>query len=171
MTLFWFIIGIVLAGMIVFLTAFFSIKYFLENDQKKKLLELKYESKSLVTPVRIQAYERLALLLERIDPNQLILRLNNLNLTAEQLKMLMITTIRAEYEHNLSQQIFVSSEVWAKIIQAKEETIKLINIASGNLPPDASSLDLATAILEKVIVKAPGAIAMESLKEEMRLLF
>lgn len=166
-----YILGTVIIAVVVALTAYFLIKRFLENEQKKMLLELKFNSKSLVTPLRIQAYERLALFLERIDPNQLILRLNNPELSAGQFKSLLLATIRAEYDHNLSQQIFVSSEVWERIIQVKEETIKLVNLCAGKLSPDAKSFDLAALIIEQVAEKAPNANAMELLKEEVRLLF
>ncbi|MDR2979177.1 MAG: hypothetical protein LBV02_01845 [Bacteroidales bacterium] len=166
-----FIIAIVSVALVVFFTAFFSIKKFLENDRNKRLLDLKFESKKLVTPLRIQAYERLALFLERIEPNQLLLRLSNPELTSEQLKTLMITTIRAEYDHNLSQQIFVSSAVWNSLVQAKEEMVKRINLCAGQLNEEGMSLDLATLILQQVAAESPVEDAMERLKEEVRLLF
>lgn len=171
MNIVWLIISTVAVALVVFFTAYFAIKHFLENDRNKRLLDLKYESKKLVTPLRIQAYERLALFLERIEPNQLLLRLNNLELSADQLKTLLNTAVRAEYDHNLSQQIFVSSEVWNALVQAKEETIKLVNLCAGQLKEDAMALDLATLILEQVAAKSPIEQAMERLKEEVRLLF
>ena len=171
MTIGWFVVAVVAVALVVFVTALFSIKYFLENDQKKRLLELKYESKSLVTPLRIQAYERISLFLERIDLNQLILRINNPDLTAQQMKTLLIASIRAEYEHNLSQQIFVSSEVWEQIVQVKEESIKLINLSAGELSLEATSLDLATILLAKTAEKATNETAMATLKREVGLLF
>jgi len=171
MEIFWYIIGIAIAGAVVFFTAFFSIKYFLENDQKKRILELKYNSKSLITPIRLQAYERMAMFLERIEPNQLIQRLNNQDLTSEQFKTIMLTSIRAEFEHNLSQQIYISSVVWDLIVQAKEETIQLINLCAGKLDDKATSIDLATSILEKVSSKSPGTLAMKALKEDISILF
>lgn len=167
----WYIIGSVLIAVVVLLTAWISVRLFLDNDRKKRLLELKYDSKSLVTPLRIQAYERLALFLERIDLNQLLLRLNTADLNSEQLKSLLIANIRAEYEHNLSQQIFVSSEVWARIVRTKEETIKLINLSAAKTSTEASGINLATVLLEQIAGKAPNEGAMEMLKEEVRLLF
>lgn len=171
MTILWYIIGTLLMALVVFVAAFFTMRSFLENEQKKQLLELKFNNRSLVTPLRIQAYERMSLFLERIDPNQLILRLNTPGLSSEQLKSLLLTAIRAEYEHNLSQQIFVSSELWDRIIQVKEETIKTINICSSKLAVDATAVDLATAVLEQMTGQLANARAMELLKEEVRLLF
>ena len=171
MTLFGYILGTVLVALVVFMTAFYAIQKFLENDQRKLLLELKHNAKNAMNPLRIQAYERLALFLERIEPNQLILRLNSLNVTAEQFKTLLLTTIRSEWEHNLSQQIYVSSDLWDYIVQAKEETVKLINLSVGKLGEEATGLELATAILEQVAYQKPNQRAMTALKEEVAMLF
>lgn len=171
MEIIWYIAGIALTGVVVFFTAYFSIKNFLENDQKKRILELKFNSKSLITPIRLQAYERMAMFLERIEPNQLIQRVNNQELTSEQFKTIMLTSIRAEFEHNLSQQIYISSGVWDLIVQAKEETIQLINLCAGKLDDKAMSIDLATSILEKVANQSPGANAKRALKEDISILF
>ena len=94
----------VVPSLIVALTAFFLAKHYVENDQKKRLLELKFHSKELVTPIRLQAYERMAMFLERIDPNQLLFRVSNPELTAYQMQTILLATIRSEYEHNLSQE-------------------------------------------------------------------
>jgi hypothetical protein len=171
MQIIWYIAGVAVTGVVVFFTAYFSIKFFLENDQKKRILELKFNSKSLITPVRLQAYERMAMFLERIEPNKLIQRVNNPELTSGQFKTIMLTSIRAEFEHNLSQQIYISSNVWDLIVQAKEETIQLINLCAGKLDEKAMSIDLATSILEKVADKSPGTIAMRALKEDIAILF
>ena len=166
-----YIIGTVLVALVVFLTSFYAIKKFLENDQRKQILELKHNAKNAMNPLRIQAYERIALFLERVEPNQLILRLNSLDLTAEQFKVLLLTTIRAEWDHNLSQQIYVTSGLWDHIVQAKEETVKLINLSAGKLSEGASGLELATNILEQVADKTPNKKAMTALKEEVAFLF
>ena len=171
MQIIWYIAGVAVTGIAVFFTAYFSIKYFLENDQKKRILELKFNSKSLITPIRLQAYERMAMFLERIEPNQLIQRVNNPELSSGQFKTIMLASIRAEFEHNLSQQVYISSNVWDLIVQAKEETIQLINLCAGKLDEKAMSIDLATSILEKVADKSPCVVAMRALKEDIAILF
>lgn len=165
------IIEILIPSLIVFLTAFFSIKYFIENDQKKRLLELKQTSRSVVTPIRLQAYERMAMFLERIEPTQLVLRLNDPQLTVYQFQTLLISSIRGEFEHNLSQQVYISSEVWDKIKMAKEEMIKIVNLSASKFDTDAPSTNLATAIFEQTASVSPTHKAMEALKEELRMLF
>ncbi len=166
-----YIIGTFLVAVVVFLTAFFSMRMFIRNDERKRLLELKEHNKSVIAPVRLQAYERMALFLERIEPNQLILRLNDGNTLNADLRVLLISSIRAEFEHNLSQQIYLSSDVWNQICNAKEETIRIINISSGKIAQDAPGIELVTSILEQTAGQSPIAPAMEALKEEIRLIF
>ena len=161
----------VLPSMIVAVAAFFIVKYFIENDQKKKVLELKFQSKSITTPVRLQAYERMALFLERIEPNQLLFRVNNPELTAAQMQAVLLSTIRSEYEHNMSQQIYISPEVWDSIKRAKENVVNAINIAAGKLSPEAMAIDLDSAIFQITAAESPVAAAMNSLKKEIQTLY
>ncbi|MCQ2264746.1 MAG: hypothetical protein MJZ46_01715 [Bacteroidales bacterium] len=171
MTVLIYILGTFLVAVIVFLTSFFSVRMFIQNDERKRLLELKEHNKSVIAPIRLQAYERMAMFLERIEPNQLILRLNDGNTNNAGLRLLLIATIRSEFEHNLSQQIYLSSAVWDKICNAKEETIRIINVSSGKLAPEATGIELVTTIIEETAGVSPVAAAMEALKEEIRLVF
>jgi len=155
----------------VFLTAFFSIKFFIQNEQKKQLLELRHNSRATITPLRLQAYERMALLLERIDLNRLVVKLNNPELTAPQLQMLLISSIRSEFEHNLSQQIYFSVDLWSQIKTAEEATIKIINYCAAQLQPDTPSIELAKLILTQVADSVPTSKAMAALKQEIREVF
>lgn len=164
------LIGIVPALIIAF-TAFFIVRFFVENEQKKRLLELKYESKNITIPIRLQAYERMAMFLERIEPTQLLFRVNNPELTAYQLQTILLTTIRSEFEHNMSQQVYISAEVWESIRNAKERVINVINLAGGKLLDEATSTDLAANILESVAEQSPTAAAMSHLKKEIATLY
>lgn len=161
----------VLPSMIVAVSAFFIVKYFIENDQKKRVLELKFQSKNITTPVRLQAYERMALFLERIEPNQLLFRVNNPELTAAQMQTVLLSTIRSEYEHNMSQQIYISPEVWESIKRAKENVVNAINIAAGKLSPEAMAIDLDSAIFQITAEESPIAAAMKNLKKEIQTLY
>jgi len=149
----------------------FIFKYFIDNEQKKKILELKFHSKEIITPLRLQAYERMALFLERIDPNQLLFRVGSSDLTAYQMQTLLLATIRNEFEHNLSQQIYISIETWESIKNAKEKIVNLVNLSAGKLDENASSTELASALLEAVADYSPIAGAMEMLKKEVMILF
>ena len=161
----------VVPSLIVAVTAFVLAKYFVENDQKKRLLELKFHSKEIVTPVRLQAYERMAMFLERIDPNRLLFRVSNPELTAYQMQTILLATIRSEYEHNLSQQVYISPQTWEGIRNAKEKVVNIINLAAGHLDEGAMSTDLAGAVLASVADESPTAAAMDQLKKDIAVLY
>jgi len=158
---------------IVFVTAFFILRAFLQNGNHKKLLELKLTNQSVITPVRLQAYERVILLLERISPSSLIIRVANAGMTANQLQAALVQNIRDEFEHNLSQQIYISSTAWDMTRNAKEEMIKLVNLASTRLNDNATATDLGSIILELAMTqnKLPVNTAIDYIKKEVRQLY
>jgi len=96
----------------------------------------------------LQAYERLSLLADRISLKNLVARLHSTTLSAAELHVLLIETIRTEYEHNITQQVYVNPQVWKAVTNLKEQNIFLINQLAAPLPQYASSLDLSKAILE-----------------------
>jgi len=167
------IIKITLPALIVGCVAYLVIKSTYENELKKQVLDLKHNSKQIISPIRLQAYERLALLLERMKPESLLLRNSGNNLTAVQYRTILLTAIRNEFEHNLSQQVYVSGAVWDRTKKAKEEIAKIINLAAGKVGIDASGSDLATAILEIYvgINPAPSDAALELLRHEIKELY
>ena len=91
------------------------------NEQEKRLWELKRLSQKEISPIRLRAYERLTLLLERTTPDRMLMEMNLQEMTIPQVQQQLLRTIRLEYDHNLSQQIYVSDEVWDKIIHARDE--------------------------------------------------
>lgn len=106
------------------------------------------ENKKLYFPMQVDAYQRIVLFLERISPNNMVMRLNNPALPARVFQQILLDNIRNEYEHNLAQQIFISQDAWHLAKNSKDETIKIINMAATNLPPTAMCLDLSRAIFE-----------------------
>ncbi|PKP03281.1 MAG: hypothetical protein CVU11_09005 [Bacteroidetes bacterium HGW-Bacteroidetes-6] len=142
---------ILLPAVMVFLTAFFVLKSYLENEQKKKMIEARFEHKRIALPIRLQAYERLALFLERINPENIIMRLNRPEMTAHQLQAELVQHVRIEYEHNLSQQVYVSNQAWDMLKNAKEDIIRIINTAGSRMNENATSIDLSTTIFEEAL--------------------
>ncbi|MBS1636774.1 MAG: hypothetical protein JST26_12735 [Bacteroidetes bacterium] len=168
------ILKIILPAGAVFAATFFLVQRFLDNDQKRREFELKKASQSAITPLKIQAYERIVIFLERIHPNSLVIRVNKHGMTAQQLQRELVTAIKTEYEHNLSQQIYVSYGAWELVKTAKEEVIKLVNISSSKVPHDAPGSDLAVMILNitsGVEKKLPNEIALEFVKKEIAQTF
>jgi hypothetical protein len=168
------IFKIILPAATVFVAAFLILQRFLENDQKRREHELKKSSLATITPLKIQAYERVVIFLERIHPNSLVVRVNKHGMNAHQLHMELIKTIKSEYEHNLSQQIYVSYNAWELVKTAKEEIVKLINISATKVPNENTSNDLAMMILNitsNLEKKLPNEVALEYIKKEVSHIF
>ena len=160
---------IALTGYIYYLLT----KRYFDNQQKTQMLQMRIdehrEAVKLVTPIRLQAYERMALYLERISPESLVLRCYQPGMDAKLLQGVMTKTIRDEWEHNLSQQVYISSEAWRRIRQAKDEMMGVINSAAITIPNDADPTRLASAIFATTTEgQSPTASALEFLKQEMR---
>ena len=159
------ILGIVYVMMNGFLEA--MQKMFMEDYRRRKD-EAKSLNHGVISPLRIQAYERMILFLERISPTNLVMRVHHSGLTAHELHAELIKSIRAEYDHNLSQQVYLSIGAWEMIRTAKEETAKIINITAEKTPASASGLDLAQGVISisSQLKKLPTEVAIEYLKKE-----
>lgn len=120
-------------------------------------------------PLQVDAYQRMVLFLERIAPNNMIIRLSNPGLPARAFQQKLLENIRQEYDHNLAQQIFISKTAWANVQASKEEIVKIINMASINLGDTALANDLAKNIFEITAqLKAqPTDQAIDFLKSEL----
>jgi hypothetical protein len=136
-----------LPSVVVFLTAHLLFKNYFKREYKLKLLEVRQQINKDTVPLRLQAYERMTMFLERIAPNNLIQRVRTSDMTAKELQIAMIVGIRQEFEHNLSQQIYITPNLWETISLVKDEMIKIINLSATSVPTTASSLDLSKIIL------------------------
>ena len=167
------ILKLILPASIVFLTSFYIIKNFLDSEAKKRVLDVKISNREFITPVRLQAYERLALFLERISPNSLVMRIHKNGMSARLLQTELLKTIRAEFEHNLSQQIYISNKGWEMVKNAKEEMIRLVNLSSARVSDAASGTELSQVIIDLAskIDKLAPQVALEYLKKEIAQTF
>ena len=141
------ILKLAMAGVAVVWVAFYMAKPYLDNKEKFQLLELKKHTSTQTLPLRLQAYERMILLIDRINPSNLLLRLNSTAYSAAELNSLIIAEVRNEFQHNVSQQLYVSSHAWQVVKRIKEDTLKLVNSAASALPEGATGLELGKAIL------------------------
>ena len=167
------LLKISLPAAIVLYGMYLSVKSFLSKDFNSKLLELKAKNTDVVLPVRLQAFERMALYLERITPNNLLLRLNDISYSSGQLHEILLSEIRQEYNYNLSQQIYMSDKTWSMIREATEQVTATINDAAMEVEKDTPSLNLARKIMERLIESGQDltAQALIVLKEEVRTYF
>jgi hypothetical protein len=99
--------------------------------------------------LKLQAYERGALFLERINPANIIPRLLKPGLKSNQLEKLLVDSIRDEYEHNMSQQLYITDTSWEQVKMAKESIITLISTSATKVDDNAPGSDLAKEILTK----------------------
>lgn len=168
------ILKYILPSLVVFLTAYYVISAFLKSERDKAELQSRIGNKQDILPLRLQAYERLAVFLERITPSSLIPRVIQQSMTAKRLQQSLIQNIRMEYEHNLSQQIYVSTRIWGMVSLVKDEMIRDINILGASVPENASAKDLSKRILEYYLESdeaVPAQSALEAIKAEVKKLY
>ena len=167
------ILKFTLPSLILFLVVFFFLRTWSRQEDKRRKHEFNLHLKDDILPVRLQAYERIILFLERIAPESILLRLNRTGMSAKQLQSELLTTIRHEYEHNLSQQTYISSEAWQNVQMARNQIQKIINDSAAQLKEDASGATLGKLILENImeLKTTPSQAAINYLKKEVQELF
>ena len=133
---------VLLLTVIWLLTEFYSLK--------KDLGERKPNDPDTLK-IRLQAYERLSLLSERISLQNLISRTQNAGLSSRQMQASLVESIKQEYDYNISQQIYVSPEVWKAVNNLKEQNIYVVNQLAATLPSQASGMDLNKQIVDFLI--------------------
>lgn len=151
--------------------AFYFFKEYGKSDvglQKFKLLK---EDKKLTTTLRLQAYERMTLFLERINLANVVFRVKAQNDNKQAYELSLIHTIETEFEHNLAQQIYISDECWSVISTSKNATIKLIRTCAEKTSIKSSN-ELRKAIIQEVVDKpSPSDTALAFVKTEVKELF
>jgi len=166
-------IKILVPASVVLYGAYLLVRMLIQKEIDMKRLEVRGKSIETVLPTRLQAYERMTLFLERISPQNLLVRLTATGMTSREFHQLLLTEIRNEYNHNVAQQVYMSESVWNLIKNAKEDLIVSINDASSEMRGDSTSLDLSKKIFEKSINKQvdPIAHALSELKKEIQQTF
>jgi len=166
-------IKILVPASIVLYAAYLLVRSFLHKEIEMKKLEIRNRSIETVLPNRLQAYERMTLFLERMAPQNLLVRLNIEPTSAREFQQLLLNDIRNEYNHNVSQQVYMSEQVWELIKNAKEDLIVTINNAASEMKAESTSLDLAKKIFELAVNKQidPLAHALSEMKKEIQRTF
>jgi len=162
------IILVTIPPLIVFLTSFFLLRNMIRNEQEKRRQEIILQANRTVTPIRLQAYERLVLFLERISLESLIIRVHTPGMSAAQLHSALLSNIRNEFEHNLSQQIYISPQAWEVVKNARSNIIKLINTEFEKVSEKTTGIEFSRILLEKImeLEKEPTKAAIEFVKSE-----
>lgn len=163
------VLKITVPALLVFLTAYFLLRSLISNDQDKRRQEIILQNSRTVTPIKLQAYERIILFLERISLESLLVRVSTPDMSSTQLHSALLTTIRGEFEHNLSQQIYMSQQAWEVVKNARSNMIKIINSEAEKMPADSTGLALSKNLMEKImeLEKEPTRVAIEFIKAEV----
>ena len=158
---------------IIFVGVYFILKSFFENEQRKRELSFKNDNYKLITPIKLQAYERMVLFLERANLSNLVMRTYAGGMSTSVLHSTMLSSIRQEYEHNIALQLYIPTDTWKMIKSSKEETIKVINNCADQLNSNASGLERSQFILELAgkVKTTPTETALEALKSELNKSF
>ena len=134
-----------------------------------KSLDMARDVKKEVLPLRLQAYERVVLLVERINPAHLLVRLHQPSLSALDFQHILLNEIRSEYQHNITQQLYVSDLAWSVTKQLKDNTVALIRNTMSTLPATASAKEFNALLLTHIaeMEENPYDLALRTIKNEL----
>ncbi|MGO3181743.1 MAG: hypothetical protein ACTIJ9_02820 [Aequorivita sp.] len=164
-------VAYLLPAIVVGVVAYFFFKGHTANEEGRRRYLVQKEAQKQLLPLRLQAYERMVLFLERIDPNKLLIRVKPFSDSMEDYENLLIKNIEQEYEHNLTQQIYISPECWNLVIAAKNATIHVIR--QGTMHEKEGDVDkmrqwLLQNFMEEI---TPSQKALAYVKKEVSELF
>ncbi len=141
------IIKITAPALIVFLTVYYLVKTYLDKKYQIEVLKLKQSQQNLTIPMRMQAYERLSLLCERISIPNLVFRLRQEDQSAAMFRISLLLAVQQEFEYNITQQVYVSEQLWQILKISRDNVVSIINAVAEKIDPQAPSKDLANLLL------------------------
>lgn len=165
--LFYFVPALIAVG-----AMFLLVKKYLERDRHLRMTEIRSQQVKDSMPLKLQAIERMVLFLERISPDSLFPRLHRSGITAAQLHADALSTIRAEFDHNLTQQVYLTDNTWSAVKKAKEELVRLLNVALSETGSGATGIHLSSKVFDLMMKMDdyPHQKALDVLKAEARRL-
>lgn len=157
-------------GILVLLAAYYTLRDLLKNEERNRYYAQRKETAKTLNPIRLTAYERIALFLERIQPDSMVMRVQQSTMNVRDLHLALLATIREEFEHNVTQQIYVSADVWLLTKNAKESIIQLVNTTASELPDELPAIELSKLMIERYnsIETTPVDAALNVLKAEVK---
>ncbi len=160
-------VAVVLLGVIVLAVVWLITEF---SDMKNSIRERTGINNETIK-LRLQAYERLALVAERIALQNLISRIPNAGVSAKQMQAALVDAIKTEYEYNISQQVYVSPEAWRAVHNLKEQNIYIVNQLASTLPFQATAMDLNKQIIDYLMNNPKASlhtIVLEALNFEAK---
>lgn len=153
------------------LVAYYFFNLHTKNEEVRRRYLLNKDAQKDSLPLRLQAFERMTLFLERINPGKLLIRISPNSEDKNDYENWLISTIEQEFEHNLTQQIYMSDECWTVIVSAKNATIQLIRRTNRSEIVDTAN-KLREVIMNDLMDKqSPSSVALSYIKNEVKHLF
>ena len=164
------LLELVIPASLVLYAVFLTLKSTLGKLKEIEHEKTRSKNIEITLPLKLQAYERICLFLERITPINLIPRVNEPNYSSRNLQQALLTEIRQEYNHNISQQIYLEKKSWMLVRSSMEELVMTINDAAAPMEEESTALDLARAIFDKYMNQSQDIIALtlDTLKDEIQ---
>jgi hypothetical protein len=131
---------------LMLLLTYLLLSSFVDNEEKRRQFYLRKNLQKKALPMRFQAYERIIVLLERISPNRLVLRVKPGSLDIANYRK--VDAVRDEFDYNISQQVYVTDSAWNHVVSAKSQVVSLINKTAAELGAEATSADLSRKLIE-----------------------
>ncbi len=163
----------VVPAVVVGVVSYMLINRFLEAEKGRHIMEIKREAVKFSIPVKMQAYERMILLLERLDPVKSVNRVIKPGMTSRELQRKVLSDIRNEFEHNITQQLYVSKTTWEEVKKAKDEAMKLLAITITRTPDQGDAIEY-TKVLIQVLAEvnaSPTSAAIDVVRHEAKKIF
>lgn len=167
------LVAIFLVALTVMFGLYLILTTLAEKIFEKQRWDIRTKNTEIILPLRLQAYERMCLFLERITPNQLLLRTAGSASNALEFQQILLREIREEFNHNMAQQVYMSNDAWEQVKKAVNEVQSLINRAAAEVDDEAPANDLGRRIFEQVIQQdiQPCTLALRIVKEEVQRIF
>jgi hypothetical protein len=158
-------------SLIILISVYLIISKFLKNEAQRRQLEVYKHSLDTTLRLRLQAYERISMFLERIHPRLLVTRVYQTGMTVRDFQTTLSQGIQVEFDHNLSQQIYISQKLWNAVHGVKEQTQSMINHIASQLNPESSAKELHKMIIEQMMTQdeLPSETVLEILNQEAKL--
>ncbi len=164
------ILKVTLPALVVFLTVYFILKRYTDTQIRMKAMENQKNQSGQTLPLKLQAYERLTVLCDRINIPNLLSRLNSSSMRAMDLQNAMMIAIQQEYEHNVAMQIYVSEKLWEIVELAKNQTVSMV--ANIEIGPDENASSFSKKVLDAQLQHKmiPTEFAKSAIKKEVQLI-
>ncbi len=173
MELFFEVLKYTIPALVVFATAYYILKMLLDERQRIDQAILRNDSQKITLPLRLQAYERLTLLCDRAGVINTMFRVRAPGMKVRDLRASLMLAISQEFDHNTSQQLYVSETLWRIIQFAKNETLTLVTTAGGDLDPNGDAELLFNTLIEELEQQDPPVLqkAIMAIRTEAGQLF